>query len=257
MAMEGTWPLALFAIGDIKSCIYSLCCPFCAIAQSRTNLDNSPFCFNMFCMSAPVTRFLVKSAYSIPVDSDNDLLIMYCCWPCAVNQIYQSSSILKNPVAQDGGREFNVNLWNSREKGWCKTGKTFFYGCLMPCGVGSALESGIGLPFCLGMCCVNPMAARHLIRYQYRISPDEIEDTFCSHLPYFCCMCCPFTCLCYRHMSTVQILRETKLNGNQQNPKYLVTKTLFENPLNNSKRTSPARSSVMGAMNARKVIPVG
>ena len=202
------------------------------------------------------------SAYSIPGDPTTETLTMCCCGPCAVNQMYQTSNILGNPAAQDGGKSFNVNMWNSREKGWCKTGKTFFYGCCMPCGVGTSLEIGIGLPFWLGMCCVNPIAAHHLIRYQYRIKPDSgNDDNICSQIPSIFCFCCPLSCCCFRHMFTVQILRETKLNGNEARPKYLVTKTAYENPMNRNGGEAevasiPIQKPAAQPHNPRKVIPL-
>jgi hypothetical protein len=36
---------------NVGNCCYVWCCPFCALAQTRTNYDESDCCFNFLCVS--------------------------------------------------------------------------------------------------------------------------------------------------------------------------------------------------------------
>jgi hypothetical protein len=47
----------LFAVGDTPKCLFAWCCTPCAMADARTHMDGSDFCFNLLCMNPVATRY--------------------------------------------------------------------------------------------------------------------------------------------------------------------------------------------------------
>jgi hypothetical protein len=60
----------LCEVGSPSDCLYSCLFSRCAVAQSRSNLDNSSFLFNLICMGTVPTRWLIRSAYGIDLRVD-------------------------------------------------------------------------------------------------------------------------------------------------------------------------------------------
>jgi len=166
----------LFDVGNNEDCLYScLCCP-CAIAQSRSNLDNSSFMFNMccmnvFCTSAVTTRWLIRSAYGIEGRPRDDLINGIFCPCCSANQIYQTSKKYGNPTS-NGGRPYNTDIFRGDVK------RNWINNCLLstfcnPCSIGLVLQQAISMPFWMGCLFVNSFEARNFVRYQYRIAGED------------------------------------------------------------------------------------
>ena len=191
---QRNFQIELFEIGDTKSCLYSyFCCP-CALAESRTYLDGSQFEFNLFCLQLIPYRWMVRSAYEIG-DTDiarHDWLIGICTPCCAVNQIYQTTKAYKNPTSR-GGRLNNTNDW-IKEPPFIKCDTLASICCCYPCTVATTLKESIGMPTSLGCFCLtcNICLLRNIIRYQYRLKPDEDDMTDdCIFPSLFCCLISP------------------------------------------------------------------
>lgn len=218
--MASNFSIGLFECGECGPCLYSCCCPACAMASSRSSLDNSDWLFNCLCVSLPVYRWMVRSAYGIgdPDSCCDDCMLSICCQCCTVNQLYQTTLKRGIPV-NDGGKDFNIN----EAYPYCDTSRCEFATCLYaffcrPCADGDALQKSVGLPWFLGCLFTSNCAARNIARYQYRMAP-----TICPG-----CECCadsifflvPFSGLCH----TVSLTYEGNQKGNMSSGRkgYLV-----------------------------------
>lgn len=165
-----SWSINLFDVGNNEDCLYSYCCCPCAVAQSRSNLDNSSFLFNFFCTTAVPTRWLIRSAYGIEGRPRDDLISLSCpC--CSANQLYQTSKRYGNP-SSNGGRPYNTDIFRGDVK------RNWISNCLLStfckqCSIGLILQQAIGMPFWMGCLCVYPFEARNFVRYQYRIAGED------------------------------------------------------------------------------------
>jgi Cys-rich protein (TIGR01571 family) len=170
-----TFSIGLFAIGNIVDCLFSCCCPPCALAKARTQLDGSDCAYNFFCVGHVPERWMIRTGYGIPGDGCNDLAVACCCFPCSVNQLYQTTKSRGNPTV-NGGHEYNKERFNrpNDDRGfWRRLCCGIF--CL-PCTSGAAMQRGVGMPFWMGCGCMNICTARNIIRYQHRILGNDCLD---------------------------------------------------------------------------------
>ena len=181
--MNPDFVVPIFGVGNTKDCMFSwCCCPF-ALAQSRTTLDGSPFCFNVFCLNPVAARWTIRTAYGLRGEALDDTVksVFFPC--CSVNQLYQTTQSYGNP-AKFGGRLYNQELFRGDV-----TKKDCCYNCLFatfctPCAVGSVMDTTMGMPWMMACCCVNPFLARNLMRYHWRMKGD---DTMEMVTPLVCC----------------------------------------------------------------------
>jgi Cys-rich protein (TIGR01571 family) len=90
--------------GDMGGCCYTLLCPFCSLAQTKSDLDGSNCCIN--CIIGPCMgccwRGDVRGAYGIPGSFMEDLLVFCCCTACAIcqmqTQVKQTKVVIAPPV---------------------------------------------------------------------------------------------------------------------------------------------------------------
>ena len=63
---------------------------------------------------------------------------------------------------------------------------------------GTALEKSVGMPWCMGCCCVNPLAAGQIVRYQNQIKGFDVSGDFLIPLMLISMAygCCGLPCLC-------------------------------------------------------------
>ena len=87
MAQETQWAVSLFGIGDVGSCLYSWICTPCALAQARTNLDDSSCCFNCCFLTSCPERWMIRTAYGIKGNAWEDCYIPCFCPCCTANQV--------------------------------------------------------------------------------------------------------------------------------------------------------------------------
>lgn len=219
--------IELFDIGDRNMCLYSLFCPCCAMAESRTKLDGSSFWFNCCCLPLAPYRWLVRSAYNIG-DMNRcaeDLVLSVCC-PCfVINQIYQTT-MAKGNLSSDGGKVFNINHFSTYGNNLCDDA---FTACFMqPCMIGNVVNHAVGMPYFLACLCMNVCTARNIIRYQYRIkSTYDEEDKDELIMPITSCiggilLCTPFLSPIYALSIATQIYKESKFRPKLKNKRYLL-----------------------------------
>mmetsp|Transcript_15295 Transcript_15295/g.23034 ORF Transcript_15295/g.23034 Transcript_15295/m.23034 type:complete len:278 (+) Transcript_15295:72-905(+) len=166
------YSINLFDIGEMDSCLFSCCCSPCAYALSRTQLDDSPFLYNLFCVPSCPLRWMIRTAYDIHDGDDcTDCIIPTFCYCCSANQIYQTSKRIGRTY--QSGRQFNTQEFQTPlGSGSLQDG---LYACFcMQCAVGTALQRAVGMPFYLGCCCMTPFAARNVFRYQFHIQGDDM-----------------------------------------------------------------------------------
>lgn len=94
------WKIGLFEIGNLCDCIYSCCCPVCALYESNYKINGSPFCFNVLLSSMHKVYIDQKQLYrSNGVNfNDDECCSDDCCvacffCPCSINRIYQTTKM--------------------------------------------------------------------------------------------------------------------------------------------------------------------
>jgi Cys-rich protein (TIGR01571 family) len=166
------WKIKLCECGDPLVCIYSCCCPKCALADARGQLDGSNWIVNLLCVSPLMARWMTRTAYNIPGNAHQD------CWSgaflpwCAINQMLQTTRHYGRAPMAGVGPEFNLN---NRIGVSQRSNENLFYDACYSvfcsrCAVGYASMS-IGMPFWLGCCCMNVFEVNSAIRYHHRIRP--------------------------------------------------------------------------------------
>jgi Cys-rich protein (TIGR01571 family) len=176
MTNNNNFLIGLCEVGDCESCLFSYCCSCCAMAQSRTYMDNSPPIFNFFCLNHVVGRWLIRESYGISGDACSDCYTATFCPCCAANQVYQTAK-MRGSVVENGGREANVNEFVTPLPPPTATVQNYLYSCCcMPCAMGDIMERSFGMPWYLGCACVNVPLARNLMRYEYRIKGNDVLE---------------------------------------------------------------------------------
>jgi hypothetical protein len=166
----------------------SVCCCLVAVGTAKTHTDDSECLFNCCCFGPVPTRWLIRTAQGIKGDSYSDCAVGTFCPCCTVNQMLQTSVQRGNPFP-NAGREANTKPWNTSVpsslysngfSGCFETLGTFIFALLcLPCSTGSLMEESVGMPCCLACLCVNPFAARNLVRYQYRVEGMDVQEECC------------------------------------------------------------------------------
>eukprot|EP01040_Poterioochromonas_malhamensis_P013103 gene13103-14377_t len=173
------WKIDLCEVGDCCSCLYSYLCPICAIADARTTLDGSNWYVNCFLLKPCTARWLVRTAYNIPGNAQND------CWsgflPCCIaNQILQTTEHYGKTNIPDVGPSFNVNPRPHKDQRWLSLLYDYCYMCICGrCAMGYSLQAA-GMPFWFG-CCVGVLEANSILRYQHRYRP-PCDNECCNDL---------------------------------------------------------------------------
>eukprot|EP01040_Poterioochromonas_malhamensis_P006978 gene6978-7528_t len=172
------WKIDLCEVGDCSSCLYSYLCPACAVADARTELDGSNWYVNCVVMKPVAARWLVRTAYNIPGNAQND------CWTglflpcCTANQLLQTTKHYGKTNLPEVGPTFNVNpRLGIQQRSFENLFYDVCYSCFCrPCAVGYSLQAA-GMPFWFGACCVGVFEANSILRYQNRNRP--IWDNEC------------------------------------------------------------------------------
>lgn len=225
-----SFEIGLCEVGDPMSCIYSFLCTPCAMAQSRTALDSSGVCFNLFCLSLPAYRWMARTAYGIGDGNDflGDCALSILLPCCVTNQLYQTTAAKGNPTI-NAGAQFNTN---QMVPGGCDCGMCMYTCFCMPCSVGTVLDMSVGMPFCLGCCCMNVFSARNVIRYHYRLKrstdSDCLEECFLPYATYVALMALSYFCPCAQYGIwamlvgvNMSLFNEARAKGSGQNRAYL------------------------------------
>ena len=192
---SGEWVIGLCEVGDPASCALSFFCSPCALAYSRSNLDDSSCVFNLLCLPyccMPVSRWLLRTAYDIKpaLGSDSMDCIESSFLPCCVvNQMFQTSASYGNTSSGGGHfsnvRDFHLTLGSCKDEigdidNYIGNTCLCLYSFLcFPCATSESLDLAMGMPQFYGCCCVTPCAARNLVRYQFRIRGDDLLEEVC------------------------------------------------------------------------------
>jgi len=166
------WEIGSFDCSIGKDCLSSFICPCFTSAYSRTLFDGSPFIFNLFCVGFIPTRYLIRTAYGINGSISDDILKSILCSCCSANQLYQT---VKKKGRLEDFHTIKYNFFESHQSAglcgdYCKAIVCF------QCYAAKALEISVGMPYFLGLCCMNPCSARNIIRYHYRIDGHDIIE---------------------------------------------------------------------------------
>lgn len=166
------WEVDFFSFGSMSDCILPCCLPFVTSAYTRTLFDGSPFIFNFFCLGCVATRYLIRTAYGIDGTPFDDCLKSIFCSCCSVNQLYQT---VKKKGRLDDYNTIKYNYFESHQNAslcvdYCKAMVLF------QCYTAKALEVSVGMPYIMGICCMNPCSGRNTIRYHYRIDGHDIIE---------------------------------------------------------------------------------
>lgn len=62
------------------------------IAQSRVLFDNSPLCFNLFCVSPCAIRNIIRQGYDIEGTCIGDICVTCLCPFCSACQLYHQAA---------------------------------------------------------------------------------------------------------------------------------------------------------------------
>lgn len=256
-----SWDLKWYEVGDPLKAAFACCCPsknICfdvfselmvsvvlALAQARTNMDESAFLFNLCCMNPFSLVWLLRSAYSVDQHSMKVDCAYLCFIPCCyANQIYQTTA--KRAAVTDGGANYNTL---PMQEGLPSMSFLCMSAVCGPCAMASALDKYISMPWWRACLCVSPCAGVNILRYHYRLDGNEFYD------------CCVPICFPLLVLHQAKVLREAERYGTNSN-RYL-TRTMMharmvidtqtvEVPSKNDKGYSPANSPG----NKQKVSPV-
>ena len=143
---------------NITSSCLVIDCLVLALAQARTNMDESACIFNLCCMNPFTLVWLIRSAYGVKQHSMKMDLAYLCFIPCCyVNQIYQTTS--RRVATEDGGANYNTLPIPDEMP-------AFSFCCMSalcgPCTMASALDKYISMPWSRAFCCVSPCAGKCL-----------------------------------------------------------------------------------------------
>lgn len=175
MASYDDFSISLLDVGDPSACAYAWFCYPCALASARSNLDDSHWMYNMFCLGHVAERWMIRTAYNIPGGGGQDCVVACCCFPCSANQLYQTTKTRGNPTV-NGGRSYNKERF---ERPVENRGVLKRFCCAVfcnPCTTGHAVHMAVGMPFWMGCMCTNMCTARNIIRYQHRIIGHDFLD---------------------------------------------------------------------------------
>ena len=118
---------------------------------------------------------MIRTAYGLRGSAADDACkaLFFPC--CSVNQLFQTSKQYGNP-SKSGGREYNQQLFRGEPRK-----KDVAYNCIIsslcnPCVTGSALDTAMGMPWCIGCACVNPFLARNIMRYHWRLKGNDAAE---------------------------------------------------------------------------------
>ena len=146
------------------------------------------------CLQSFLFRWMVRSAYNIG-DSDrcfDDCVLSILCPCCVVNQLYHTTVANKNPTLDGGYYSNNIPMSTIEQPNdsccnACSRGLCALF--CFPCTVGTMMQDSLGMPYCMGCCCVGFFPARNFIRYQFRLKSssgksDTSEECFWPCLIY-------------------------------------------------------------------------
>ena len=188
------WSISLFSCGDYTKCMYAFLLCNLAFAEARSDLDQSDTAFTLLTMSPCLVRWLIRSAYEIPGSTCEDILTVTCCCPCAINQMFQTTSVI-GPPAEGYGKSYNVNAMVSD---YPFNLFDNLYSCFCGrCMTADNMQKMINMPWFFGLCCITTQAAHQLARYQYRIKGSDIYDDYWKPTCNLCiCLSCPCLVFC-------------------------------------------------------------
>jgi Cys-rich protein (TIGR01571 family) len=186
------WNSKLFGCADegVSSCLYAFCCPSCAVADARVNMDGSSWCFNCLCVGSVQGYSIIREGYNINGSCFQDILIGCFCSPCAASQLVRethSRSKLPGKAGGAGSEQWKNGLFSCMSKT-----DTCCYVCMCPsCALGSARQAYDGSDCCFNCLCMSTPLTSSIIREGYNIegtcNSDLLKGCFCS-----ACTICQF-----------------------------------------------------------------
>eukprot|EP00052_Salpingoeca_macrocollata_P021964 m.189410 g.189410 ORF g.189410 m.189410 type:complete len:288 (-) comp21672_c0_seq4:185-1048(-) len=206
------WRFSTFSCfsGSGANCLCGTFCKPCAVASARSNFDDSNWCFNLLCLTAPAMRNIIREGYHIQGSCPEDIALGLCCYPCVacqgLNEVDQRGMVKYTWGANRSATpvEFQYKICSCFSN-W----GTFWYGlCCMPCALASARSEFDSSNWCFNCLCVSPCLARSVVREGYNISGNCVGDLL---LPAFC-PCC----------TTCQLLNEVRYRGEVSNSAVVV-----------------------------------
>lgn len=106
--MTNNWTVGLCEIGTCTDCLLSFICPQIATAYARSYMDDSPLLFNICCLNPVAARWMIRTAYEINGDENDDICVGCCCICCSVNQMLQTSKKRLDPTKGDGNAFLSI-----------------------------------------------------------------------------------------------------------------------------------------------------
>jgi len=84
------WQKGLFSC-DSGACMYAMCFPQCAVAESRKRYDDSSFLLNCLCSGVALNRSIIRTGYGLEGNCITDILFS-CILPiCVISQALQET----------------------------------------------------------------------------------------------------------------------------------------------------------------------
>lgn len=193
------WNHSLFACFDhgFGNCLYGFCLPECATASARTTYDTSDCIFNALCVNTVIGRNIIREGYGIEGTCMNDILVGYCCTPCAATQLLNETKT-RGPVTAHAAADNQP--WSSKLFGCMDDTSICLYTYFCPyCSNASARTKFDGSNWVLNCMCVTPGLVRNMVREAYGIEGSCMMDILWS----WCCATC----------SICQVAREVQMRG--------------------------------------------
>lgn len=144
----------------------------------------------------------------------------------------QTTASYGNPP--ESGAVYNRNKFDS-SLGKCDCNLCMRALFFMPCEVAEIAQKGVGMPWWMAFCLLNPCSVRNLVRYQYRIQGNDLMEELCAPCSYYggttcltCCFAflfcpCVSLALCPTYVGFLNQLRaEVDTKGSGEKERYLL-----------------------------------
>jgi Cys-rich protein (TIGR01571 family) len=168
--MSTDWNAKLFGCCDegAGQCAYAWCCGPCAIADARTNMDGSNWCFNCCCVTPVAGYSIIREGYGIEGSCLMDIVTACFCTPCVASRLLRETHSRTKLSAKAGGA--GAEQWKNGIFGCLAKTDTCCYVFMCPCcALGSARQAYDGSDCCFNCMCMTTPLTRSIIREGYNI----------------------------------------------------------------------------------------
>mmetsp|Transcript_13988 Transcript_13988/g.17877 ORF Transcript_13988/g.17877 Transcript_13988/m.17877 type:complete len:293 (-) Transcript_13988:311-1189(-) len=232
------WDNKLFqCMDDCETCWYGLCCPTCALATVRMDLDGSNWCFNTMFLNHCNTRFIVRHSYGIQGSGCcGDICYGVWCGPCLTCQLQNEVDTRGPPLAHTVRSRphpgFHTSLFSCYNDP-----KICLKGCFCTqCAMADALEALDNTEWAFAFWCIPIPLGRSLLKSAYHIT----EGESCA-MDILLGVCCPQLAVC---QMLNEVARRGRVKRKYQEEEGHIELPGYSNPLQRKPPPAPGKEEM-------------